>query len=109
MSHNFLSFGGSLPEDDTVILDEYDEVDGPFAFELFIEGFNSQLSSENYDFKECLATFYSNELSQLDSYLTQIQKDFNSGPGKDLVSNMKNINSLFLSADEACSSILYGD
>ena len=48
-------------------MDEYDVVDGPFAYELFMEGFNSQLSNENYDFKDCLKTFYSNELSQLDT------------------------------------------
>jgi hypothetical protein len=44
--------------DDTVILDEYKQIDGLEAFELFLEGFNSQLTSENYDFHECLATFY---------------------------------------------------
>jgi len=54
-SEEFFAFGGELPMDDTVILDEYDEVDGPKAYELFIEGFNSQLSSESYDFNECLS------------------------------------------------------
>lgn len=108
-SQEFISFGGNLPIDDTVILDEYDEVDGPKAYELFLEGFNSQLSSESYDFNECLATFYSNELSQLDQYLQGIDQEFHSGPGENLVQNMKSINSLFLQADEGCAQILYGD
>jgi len=69
-SEEFFAPGGELPMDDTVILDEYDEVNTPKAYELFIEGFNSQLSSENYDFNECLSKFYSNELSQLGQYLT---------------------------------------
>jgi hypothetical protein len=84
-------------------MDEYDEVDGPAAYELFVEGFNSQLSTENYDFNECLSTFYTNELSQLDSYLSSINQEFNSGSGSNLVTNMKDINSLFLSADQGCS------
>ena len=57
-------------------MDEYKEVSGEDAFELFIEGFNSQLSTKNYDFNDCLATFYTNELSQLDSYLVSINQDF---------------------------------
>ena len=44
-------------------MDEYKEVNSEDAYELFIEGFNSQLSTKNYDFNDCLATFYTNELS----------------------------------------------
>lgn len=71
--------------DDTVIMDQYDTLDGPAAYELFIEGLNQQFKGEYHDAKDCVATFYANELNLLDGYLAAIDKNFQNGPGTDLV------------------------
>jgi hypothetical protein len=94
-------------------LDEYQQVDGPKAYELFLEGYNSQLiSGSTFDFRDCLATFYDDDLGKLESFLGQIHRDYQAETPEAahaLVNNLKNINNLFLAAGKGCSQIIKPD
>lgn len=104
------SFMGEAKIDDTVMVDQDETVDGRKAYELFLEGLNYQFSApENYDFNECLAKFYTNELELLDQHLQSIRRDLDSETGSDLVNNLKAINNLYLAADTHCSDIMVSD
>ena len=74
-----------------------------------MEGLNNQFSSEKYDFNDCLAKFYTNELELLDQHLQSIRRDLGSEKGDNLVEDLKGINNLYLKADAQCSDIMVAD
>lgn len=104
------SFIGASPKiDDTVLTQMNDIVAGQKAYELFLEGLNSQFSAERYDFNDCLAKFYSNELMELDQHLQSIRNDFYSETGSNLVADLKALNGFYIAAEEQCPEITDGE
>ena len=59
--------------DKSVVMDQYRVMDGPEAFELYIEGMYSQLATnDDYDFKEYLAPKYTGQMKDLKGHLKAI-------------------------------------